>query len=104
MQRGDLEKAEAYYNRALLTHREIGYRRGEAAALAGLGFVYYWRRDLSRARDYLQQAQRIHTAIGAGGRPPDTVRMALDLIDWLERDQHEHGEENPVPRTNTLLL
>jgi len=86
---GDLDKAEKHFKQALEIAGKIGYRLGEAADLANLGNVYRQRGDLSKAREYLQQAQTIYQKIGARGEGPDIVRRWLAE---LERGQQERGE------------
>jgi tetratricopeptide (TPR) repeat protein len=89
---GDLDKAEKHFKQALEIAGEIGNRLVEASQLANLGNVYRQRGDLSKAGEYLQQAQTIYQKIGAGGEGPEIAREALELVAELEREQQERGK------------
>jgi tetratricopeptide (TPR) repeat protein len=62
--KGDLERAQKYYQDALDINRKIGYKEGEAGQLGNIGLIYYDKGDLERAQKYYQDALDIDRRIG----------------------------------------
>lgn len=58
--RGEPEKAEAHYKKALGIHSKIRDRAGEALDLGNLGGVYLDRRELHKAKEHHDHALKIH--------------------------------------------
>jgi hypothetical protein len=61
---GDLSGADDALARALVIHRQIGHRNGEAYALTELGRVRHMAADTSAAAEALSQALDIFRATG----------------------------------------
>ncbi len=58
--RGDLNKAEEEYKKALEISREAGDRVGEAACYGNLCILYGMKEDYEKAREFCQKALEIH--------------------------------------------
>ena len=58
------DAAEARFNEALALARNLGYRKGEAAAINGLGVVEEIRGNLAQAENFYQQSLTIRRALG----------------------------------------
>jgi tetratricopeptide (TPR) repeat protein len=61
---GQYELALKYHSDALVIHREIGYKQGEASALGNIGLIYSNKGDLDNALKYHSDALVIHREIG----------------------------------------
>jgi WD40 repeat protein/tetratricopeptide (TPR) repeat protein len=57
-----LEETVKYYQEALIIHREMGDKLGEATDLGNIGNVYYAKGDLDKALNCYQEALVIHRA------------------------------------------
>ena len=64
MPSGDLSGAEKLYLQSLATYRELGDRKGEAAALTSLGTVFRNRGDFPQAKDLHERALDAWREIG----------------------------------------
>ena len=64
MPSGDLSGAEKVYLQSLATYRELGDRKGEAAALTSLGTVFRNRGDFPRAKDLHERSLDAWREIG----------------------------------------
>jgi len=64
MDKGELEKAREYYEKALEIHRELGNKLGMANQLGNLGNVFMDKGELEKAREYHEKALEIHRELG----------------------------------------
>jgi len=99
--RGDLDKAEEYYQQALDIHREIGNRLGEAQALANLGSVYFRRDEMEKAEEYYKQALETFREIGnrlGEAQALRTLGFAYGLLDHLDRAEAYHKQALEIDR------
>jgi tetratricopeptide (TPR) repeat protein len=63
--RGDLEQAEAMYQKALALDEALGHKEGMASDYGNLGNVYRIRGDLEQAEAMYQKALALFQQIGA---------------------------------------
>ncbi len=61
---GDLPRARALYERALVTFRAVGYERATATTLNNLGVLAMFEGDLVAARRHVAEAREIYTSLG----------------------------------------
>jgi tetratricopeptide (TPR) repeat protein len=82
LRRGDLEKAEECFLKALEIERRLGHRRDEAGELGNLGILYDSAKNFTKALEYHQQALAINKETN------NTYDWVLDLeniaLDYLE--------------------
>ena len=64
MEIGDARKAIEYYKQAMLIHREVGDRRGQAIVLEDIGTAYSGIGDARKAIEYHKQALEIVREVG----------------------------------------
>lgn len=62
--KGNLDSTLKYYEDALVVHKEIGDKQGEAFYLGEIGSVYFQKKDLDRALKYYIEALDIYMQIG----------------------------------------
>lgn len=86
--RGDLEDARSYYNRALEISRDIRYRVGEAKSLTNLGSVNWQLDDRERAAEHYEQALEIYREIGDHHEGARCLKN-LGLVAWGRGDYTE---------------
>ena len=67
-----------------MINKDIGYKKGEAIALGGIGLIYIAKGDLDNALKYLQQTKEIFKKIGSK-RVLQSVQQAVD--DLASRDK-----------------
>ena len=78
--RGDLEKAEQMYKKALEIDEKLGRREGIAIRYKNLGLIQQTRGDLSEARVYMKKALEIFRNIGI--KPEiEKVQRFIDELD-----------------------
>jgi tetratricopeptide (TPR) repeat protein len=62
-QMGDLEKAESFFNQAVLICKHINAIPELASAYYNLGLLYKQKRHRNKTREYLRQAQELYYSI-----------------------------------------
>jgi tetratricopeptide (TPR) repeat protein len=77
---GELDKALTLHQQALDIHRKIGNPRGEADALANMGFALVQKRMLPEARDRLRASYKLYLKLGAS---PDSLAKVNKVLDEL---------------------
>ncbi len=63
--RGELDKAEEYYRKALDINKDLGSKEGMAGQYGNLGNIYYIRGELDKACEYAQRARDLFDEVGA---------------------------------------
>jgi len=83
LHRGDYDKAEAVFQRALRVSRDAGHRSEEGWSLFALGFVSFYLGDYARAKGFGEQALSL---LQETGHPAPTQLALLGLISHLLGD------------------
>ena len=78
---GELDKAAQYHEQALVIHRELGVRQGEAQNLGNLGLVYAQQGDKEKALAHAREGLAIAEQIGA----PPLIEEIKGIIEWIEK-------------------
>jgi len=81
-EKGQSDKAMYYLQLAMMVHREIGNREGEAISLGNIGNVYQLEGDLDRAIEHQELALRINREIG--NRESEANDLAVWELIWNE--------------------
>ncbi|MFN3478807.1 MAG: tetratricopeptide repeat protein [Thermodesulfovibrionales bacterium] len=59
--KGDLDNAFFYFSKELSLSRELGNKKGEAAALSNIGGIYWKKGELDKALQYYEESLKIQT-------------------------------------------
>ena len=62
--RGELDKAEEFYHKALEINEALGHKEGMASQYGNLGIVYQTRGELDKAEEFYHKALEINEALG----------------------------------------
>jgi serine/threonine protein kinase/tetratricopeptide (TPR) repeat protein len=85
---GAMAEARAHYQEALVIYREIGDRRGEGAALSGLGTLHRKQGRMEEARVQFDAALAIHREVG-NQRSEGCVLASLGLFHYHQGRMEE---------------
>ena len=93
-----MNNALKYFQQVQVIDKEIGYKQGEAIALANIGFIYSDKGDLNNALTYLQQAKEIFSKIEA--KPQlQVVQQAIPCV----KDKKLRRGRNPATGEDMML-
>lgn len=96
---GDLEGALRYGEEALVLHRLLGDKRGEAGALWAMGYAYLEQGDLGRAEEYVGEAVRLYREVGETGY----LGWAIRTFAYTHISSGDLGRARPLYEEALLL-
>ena len=79
--RGDLDRAEEMYRKALALNESLGRKEGMASLYGNLGNLYLTRGDLDRAEEMYANSLELFRQVGAKPKIEQVERMLAELRD-----------------------
>ncbi|WP_189152377.1 tetratricopeptide repeat protein [Streptomyces lacrimifluminis] len=91
LQRGDVDRADEFADRARSLHHTIGNRHGEANALQTLAHAALQRGDVDRADEFADRARSLHHTIGNQRGEANALQTLADTA--LQRGDLDRADE-----------